>query len=74
MRRHQLRPLCELFDGVELHGYQLLAMVRRVLRGRRLAAALERCDGELLRRVPALAQFSRYVVLTLRKAAASSAC
>jgi SAM-dependent methyltransferase len=67
LRRHQLRPLCECFENVELHGYQLLAMVRRVLRGRRLTAVLERCDEELLRRVPALTRCCRYAVLTLRK-------
>ena len=66
LRRRQLRPLVELFAGVEIHGYQLLAMMRRVLRGGRLAVTLERCDTALLRRLPALAQFCRYVVLTLR--------
>ena len=69
LRRHQLRPLCDSFGGLELHGYHLLAMARRVLPGRRLPAALERCDAELLRRVPALARFCRYVVLTLRRPA-----
>ncbi len=67
LRRRQLRPLFDLFGRVELHGYQLLAMVRRALPGRRLPATLERCDAELLRRVPALARFCRYAVLTLTR-------
>jgi SAM-dependent methyltransferase len=65
LRRRQVRALEHIFPRVELHGYQLLSMVRRVLKPGRLTAALERCDAVLLRRLPALQHFSRYVVLTL---------
>jgi hypothetical protein len=50
---------------LEVEGHQLLSMVRRVLQPGRIAAGLEWCDARLLRRVPALRRFCRYVVLTL---------
>jgi ubiquinone/menaquinone biosynthesis C-methylase UbiE len=65
LRRQQVRVLEHIFPRVEVHGYQLLSMVRRVLKPGRLTAALERCDTVLLRRLPALQHFSRYVVLSL---------
>jgi SAM-dependent methyltransferase len=65
-RRH-LRALRAAFPGLELEGYQLLSMARRVLRPGRLTAGLEWCDARLLKRVPALRRFCRYVVLTLRR-------
>jgi SAM-dependent methyltransferase len=69
------RPLCPgdvrllrtMFADVELRGYQLLSMLRRVLRPGRLVASLGRCDDLLLKRVPGLQRFCRYVVLTLRR-------
>jgi SAM-dependent methyltransferase len=63
-RRH-VRLLKTLFARVEVRGFQLLSMARRVLRWRRLVAGLDWCDAMLLARVPALEQFCRYVVLTL---------
>ncbi|HZY89281.1 MAG TPA: class I SAM-dependent methyltransferase [Gemmataceae bacterium] len=65
-RRH-LRALRAAFPGLEVEGYQLLSMARRVLRPGRLTAGLEWCDARLLKRVPALRRFCRYVVLTLRR-------
>src|SRR5262249_42483328 len=67
LRRRQVRVLEHIFPEVELSGYQLLSMVRRVVRPGRLTAALERCDAVLLRRLPGLQRFCRYVVLTLRR-------
>jgi SAM-dependent methyltransferase len=67
LRRRELKPLQEVFGDVEVHGYQLLSMVRRVVRRRRLIAGLHWFDDLLLRRVPRLQRFCRYVVLTLRK-------
>jgi SAM-dependent methyltransferase len=65
-RRH-LRALRAAFPGLEVEGYQLLSMARRVLRPGRLTAGLEWCDARLLKRVPGLRRFCRYVVLTLRR-------
>jgi SAM-dependent methyltransferase len=67
LRRRQVRTLEHIFPAVELSGYQLLSMLRRVVRPGRLTAGLERCDAVLLRRLPALQRFCRYVVLTLRR-------
>jgi len=67
LRLRKVRTLEHIFPEVELRGYQLLSMVRRVLRPGRLTAALERCDTVLLRRLPRLQRFCRYVVLTLRR-------
>jgi SAM-dependent methyltransferase len=67
LRRRQVRALEHIFPAVELRGHQLLSMVRRVLRPGRLTASLERCDAVLLRRLPGLEHFCRYVVLTLRR-------
>ncbi len=66
-RRH-LRVLRQVFPSMEVRGYQLLSMARRVLRSDRFIASLDWCDAMLLRRVPALERFCRYVVLTLRRA------
>jgi SAM-dependent methyltransferase len=67
LRLPQVRALKHIFPEVELSGYQLLSMVRRVLRPGRLTATLERCDALLLRRLPGLERFCRYAVLTLRR-------
>lgn len=67
LRLHQLPLLRESFPALEVEGFQLLSMVRRVLRPGRLVAGLEWCDARLLRRVPSLKRFCRYVVLTLRR-------
>jgi SAM-dependent methyltransferase len=61
--RH-VRRLADVFDRVEIEGFQLLAALRRALP---LRSALDRIDGGLLRLFPALRRFGRYVVVTLRK-------
>jgi SAM-dependent methyltransferase len=66
LRTRDLRPLREVFASVEVRGYQLLGMLRRVVRGGRFVAALDACDAQLLRAVPRLERYCRYVVLTLR--------
>lgn len=66
LRRRDLRPLKDVFPGLEIRGFQLLSMARRVLRPGRTIAGLDRCDALLLQRLPALERFCRYVVLTLR--------
>ncbi len=67
LRPRQVRALEHIFPRVELSGYQLLSMLRRVVRPGRLTATLERCDAVLLRRLPGLQRFCRYVVLTLHR-------
>jgi SAM-dependent methyltransferase len=62
----QVRQLRQSFSTVELRGFQLVSMVRRVVGAPRLRQQLDWCDTMLLQRVPALEQFCRYVVLTLR--------
>jgi SAM-dependent methyltransferase len=66
LRRSHLRILRSHFPHVEVEGFQLLSMARRVLKPGRIVAGLDWCDDLLLRRVPALQNFCRYVVLTLR--------
>lgn len=68
LRRRHVHILKQVFPRVEVRGYQLLSMARRVLRWRRLVAALDVWDAMLLARVPALEQFCRYAVLTLHHA------
>jgi SAM-dependent methyltransferase len=67
LRRHDLAKLRRVFRIVEVQGFQLLSMARSVLPRGRVVAVLDWCDDLLLRRVPFLQQFCRYVVLTLRK-------
>jgi SAM-dependent methyltransferase len=67
LRRRDLSVLREVFPSLEVEGFQLLSMARRVLRPGRLVAGLEWCDARLLRRVAALHRFCRYVVLTLTR-------
>lgn len=67
------RPLCHrdlgvlrsIFTKVETRGFQMLSMVRRVMRPGRLVRALDRCDDWLLGRCSPLQRFCRYMVLTL---------
>lgn len=62
----QLEQLREVFGEVEVNGYQLLGMVRRLGVPGRLARLLDRVDSRLLRGRPRLARWCRYTVLTLR--------
>jgi SAM-dependent methyltransferase len=67
LRQKDIRILQGIFPHVELEGHQFLSMVRRVLQHGRWLANLEGWDRELLRRVPRVQQYCRYIVLTLRK-------
>jgi SAM-dependent methyltransferase len=69
LRQCDVRLLGQFFPDLQWEGYQLLGMARRVLRRGRLAAGLQWCDARLLRRLPALQRYCRYVVLTLPKMA-----
>jgi SAM-dependent methyltransferase len=67
LRRRDLRPYRRRFAAVQVRGYQFLAMLRRVVRARRLGSALDGADRLLLRRWPGLENWCRYVVVTLRR-------
>src|SRR5262249_10088743 len=65
LRGQDLPVLRAAFPSLEVEGYQLLGMAHRLLGPGRISRALTWCDDRLLRRVPALGRFCRYVVLTL---------
>ncbi|MBV9125116.1 MAG: class I SAM-dependent methyltransferase [Planctomycetes bacterium] len=67
LRRQHLPLLRKVFPRMEVQGFQLLSMARRVLPRGRLTAGLDWCDDLLLSRVPRLQNYCRYVVLTLRR-------
>jgi SAM-dependent methyltransferase len=67
LRRGDVRVLRTIFPVVEVEGYQLLSMARRVIPAGRLTATLGWCDDWLLPRLPGLQSWCRYAVLTLRK-------
>ncbi len=64
---HHVRELREVFPSLQIEGYQLLSMVRRILRPGRLVSGLEWCDARLLRLAPSLGRLCRYIVLTVRR-------
>jgi SAM-dependent methyltransferase len=64
--RRDLRPLRAIFPQVEVRGFQLLGMVRRVWHNPRVLKVLDAADTRLLRAVPALRNWCRYVVIVLR--------
>lgn len=67
LRRRHVRLLRGIFPQVEIQGYQLFSMSRRVLSPGRWLAGLDVWDQMLLARVPRLQQYCRYVVLTLKR-------
>lgn len=67
LRREDLSILRQVFPLLRVEGFQLLSMVRRVFHPGRLVTGLDWLDKRLLRDVPGLQHFCRYVVLTLRK-------
>ena len=66
LTRRDLRPLRAIFPRVEVRGYQLFGMVRRVWRNPRALKVLDAVDGRLLRAVPSFGNWCRYVVIVLR--------
>jgi SAM-dependent methyltransferase len=63
----QVAALREVFPELHVQGFQLVSMLRRVLRPGRAVSVLDRCDAVLLQRLPVLQHFCRYVVLTLHR-------
>lgn len=69
LTRRDLRPLRAVFAQVEIEGFQLFGMMRRIMnRVGRVSdgSVLDTLDRVLLRGVPSLKNLCRYVVLTLR--------
>jgi SAM-dependent methyltransferase len=62
-----LNPLRAIFPVVELEGFQLLGMVRRVLRSGRICRFLDGLDASLLGLIPSLSHWCRYAVITIHK-------
>jgi ubiquinone/menaquinone biosynthesis C-methylase UbiE len=67
LRRHHLCVLRNVFPSLEMQGYQLLSMARRILGSGQFVSGLDWFDQRLLRLAPGLSRFCRYVVLTLRR-------
>ncbi len=67
IHRAHVRLLRTIFPRVEMKGYQLLSMARRLLRPGGWLKRLDSWDQMLLSRIPRLQQYCRYVVLTLRR-------
>jgi SAM-dependent methyltransferase len=65
LRSDCLASFRKSFPRMRVEGHQLLSMVRRVWRSRRLLAGLDRVDRRLLTAAPFLQRLCRYVVLTL---------
>lgn len=73
LRARDVEVLRRIVPTVEAEGFQLLGMARRVLGPGALSRGLAWCDARLLKRVPSLGHYCRYVVLTLRTAARGGA-
>jgi SAM-dependent methyltransferase len=68
LSRGDLAPLSAIFPAIEIEGFQLFGMLRRVWNAPRLCRWLDRIDAQLLRFAP-FGNWCRYAVITLRKPA-----
>jgi SAM-dependent methyltransferase len=69
LTRRDLAPLRNAFPDLEVEGYQLLGMMRRVWRNRTACRVCDAIDARLLHWVPALRNWCRYAVIALYKTA-----
>lgn len=67
LTRRDLAPLRAIFPEVEVEGFQLFGMLRRVLPNPRVCRGLDAMDARLLRWFPRLGNWCRYAVITVRK-------
>lgn len=67
LRRCDLAPLQAAFANLHIEGHQLLGMIRRLAPGMPCGRRLADLDQRLLRLLPHLQNYCRYVVLTLRR-------
>jgi SAM-dependent methyltransferase len=68
--RSDLVPLRAIFPTLQMQGSQLFGMLRRVWRSRTVCQVCDSLDARLLRWLPALRNWCRYAVITLRKPSA----
>lgn len=66
LRQRDVTLLRRHFEHLEVKGFQLLSMMRRALPITSRWSILDHCDRFLLRTLPLLQRFCRYVVLTIR--------
>ena len=67
LRQTDLVQLREIFPEFELRGFQLFSMLSRIFGKNVLVSGLELCDDWLLRKMPGLAHWCRYMMLVLRR-------
>jgi SAM-dependent methyltransferase len=67
LRNRDLAPLRVLFPTLQVEGFQLVGMLRRVWHNRRFCKLCDGIDHRLLRLLPPLRNWCRYAVITLRK-------
>ena len=61
-----LKPLRDMFPIVDVRGYQLLSMIRRVISSPPIISFLETVDKFTLRMIPGMWRWCRYVVIVCR--------
>jgi SAM-dependent methyltransferase len=67
LRRRDLAILARFFSHVEVEGFQLLSMLRRIKSPGWVIRILDRWDSWVLAQFPGLQKYCRYMVLTLRR-------
>jgi hypothetical protein len=67
LRPGDLQVLRGEFPDLDVEPVQLFGMIRRAWRNCPVVPVLDRFDQGLLRRLPGLGRWSRYVVITLRR-------
>lgn len=67
LTRRDLEPLRSAFENLEIEGFQLFSMARRVWRNPRVTRGLEFADDRILKWMPRAWNWCRYVVLTLQR-------
>ena len=67
LTRRDLTPLRAIFPNLEVSGFQLLGMIRRVWRNLLACRICDGLDARLLRLLPGLRNWCRYAVIALRK-------
>ena len=65
--QRDLEELQAVFPRVRVRGYQLLSMLGRLLKQKRLRSSLAWCDDVLLRQLPGWQRYCRYVVVSVEK-------
>lgn len=67
LTRNDLLPLQTIFGKLDVRGFQLLGMIRRVWKNESVCRFLNRLDGGILSACPLLEDWCRYAVITVRK-------